>query len=53
MPCSPGDYGAQEKSWMSIDPLQLAEPDVDMVGRFGRETWAGSSSYSLTHVGGG
>jgi vacuolar protein-sorting-associated protein 4 len=34
MPCSPGDYGAVEKTWMNIDPQQLAEPNVDMVRGF-------------------
>ena len=29
-PCSPGDYGAVEKSWMEIPGEKLCEPAVDM-----------------------
>lgn len=28
-PCSPGVYGAVEKSWMDIDGKKLKEPEVD------------------------
>ena len=30
-PCSPGDSGAMEKNWMSINGDDLLEPKVDMV----------------------
>ncbi len=29
MPCSPGDPGAKEMSWMEIEGDQLQEPPVD------------------------
>ena len=28
-PCSPGDYGAVEKTWMDIDGKDLCEPAVN------------------------
>jgi vacuolar protein-sorting-associated protein 4 len=30
-PCSPGDYGATEMSWMDVDGDKLLEPVISMV----------------------